>query len=85
MTLTVLHHLTSRALVRVRGADWRPFLQNLLSTDVETLAAGQARAALLLTPQGKLLFDLIVRADEDGALLDVLAERRAALILRLKL
>jgi folate-binding protein YgfZ len=85
MTLTVLHHLTSRALVFVRGADWRPFLQNLLSNDVETLAIDQARAALLLTPQGKLLFDLIVRADEDGALLDVLAERRDALIQRLKL
>ena len=85
MTLTVLHHLTSRALVRVRGADWRPFLQNLLSNDVESLAVGQARAALLLTPQGKLLFDLIVRAEEGGALLDVLADRRDALIQRLKL
>lgn len=85
MTLIVLHRLASRALVRVRGADWRPFLQNLLSNDVETLAIGQARAALLLTPQGKLLFDLIVRADAQGVLLDVLAERRDALIQRLKL
>ena len=85
MTLTVLHHLTSRALVLVRGAEWRPFLQNLLSNDVETLVVGQARAALLMTPQGKLLFDLIVRAEADGALLDVLADRREALIERLKL
>jgi folate-binding protein YgfZ len=85
MTLTVLHHLTSRALVFVRGPDWRAFLQNLLSNDVESLAIGQARAALLLTPQGKLLFDLIVMAADDGALLDVLAERRDALIQRLKL
>lgn len=85
MSLTVLHHLTSRALVYVRGAQWRPFLQNLLSNDVETLAEGQARAALLLTPQGKLLFDLIVRAEADGALLEVLADRREALIERLNL
>jgi folate-binding protein YgfZ len=85
MTLAVLHHLNSRALVSVQGADWRPFLQNLLSNDVESLAPGQARAALLLTPQGKLLFDLIVVAGDDGALIDVLADRRDALIQRLKL
>ncbi|HVY34296.1 MAG TPA: folate-binding protein [Caulobacteraceae bacterium] len=85
MTQPVFHRLTSRALVGVRGADWRPFLQNLLSNDVEALEPGQARAALLLTPQGKLLFDLIVIAQDDGALLDVLAERREALIQRLKL
>ncbi|HUO21047.1 MAG TPA: folate-binding protein [Caulobacteraceae bacterium] len=87
MSGTVFHPLVSRALVAVRGPDWRPFLQNLLSNDVESLAAGQARAALLLTPQGKLLFDLIVAADPDGegALIDVLAERRAALVQRLRL
>ncbi len=78
-------HLTSRALVTVRGPEWRAFLQNLLSNEIETLPVGQARAALLLTPQGKLLFDLIVRAREDGAVLDVLADRRDALIQRLKL
>ena len=51
----------------------------------ETLPAGQARAALLLTPQGKLLFDLIVVAGEDEALIDVLTDRREALVQRLKL
>jgi hypothetical protein len=84
MSLTVFHPLTSRALVAVRG-DWRPFLDNLLSNAVGELEPGQARAALLLTPQGKLLFDLIVLAQADGALLDVLAERRESLIQRLKL
>ena len=33
--------LPSRALVAVRGADWRGFLQGLLSQDVETLAPGE--------------------------------------------
>jgi folate-binding protein YgfZ len=85
MTLTVLHHLNSRALVSVHGADWRPFLQNLLSNDVESLAPGQARAALLLTPQGKLLFDLIVTAGEDWAVIDVQAGQREDLVRRLAL
>jgi folate-binding protein YgfZ len=85
MTLAVFYRLTSRACIAVQGAEWRGFLQNLLSNDVETLAEGRARAALLLTPQGKLLFDLIVVAGQDGALIDVLAERRDALIQRLNL
>ncbi len=90
MTLALFAHLTSRALIAVRGPDWRPFLQNLLSNDVETLEPGQARAALLLTPQGKFLFDLfvIVGQDEGGeefAMLDVQAGRREALIARLAL
>jgi folate-binding protein YgfZ len=90
MTVPVFAHLTSRALVAVRGPDWRPFLQNLLSNDVEQLAAGEIRAALLLTPQGKYLFDLFVtpevdEAGEESGLLDVQAEQRDALIAKLKL
>ena len=88
-------HLTSRALIAVSGADARPWLDNLLSNAVEPLKPGEARAALLLTPQGKFLFDLIViaphtrerLADEpqDILLLDVQADRREALIQRLNL
>ena len=90
MSLAAFAHLTSRALVAVSGPDSRPFLQNLLSNDVEALAPGQARAALLLTPQGKFLFDLFViaaPADEPGdiLLLDVQAARRDELMQRLKL
>jgi folate-binding protein YgfZ len=84
----VFAHLTSRALVAISGADARTWLDNLLSNAVEGLSPGQARAALLLTPQGKYLFDLHViapPADEpqDILLLDVQAARREALIQRL--
>ena len=90
MSLPLFAHLTSRALIGIYGPDWRTFLQNLLSNDVETLEEGQLRAALLLTPQGKFLFDLFVtphiHADgRNGALLDVQAAQRDALIARLKL
>jgi folate-binding protein YgfZ len=95
MTVALFAHLTSRALIAVRGPDWRSFLQNLLSNDVDSLADGELRAALLLTPQGKYLFDLFVTPlngeavddapGEDGAILDVAADRREALIGRLKL
>ena len=75
--------LHSRALVRVSGEDWRPFLHNLLTHDVERLAPGELRFACLLTPQGKFLHDLFVLADGDGAWLDVQAARREDLLKRL--
>jgi len=75
--------LASRAVVSVRGADWRDFLQGLLTQDVETLADGSLRFGALLTPQGRLLFDLFILGRSDGCWLDCQAERRGALIQRL--
>lgn len=75
--------LESRALIAVGGADWRDFLQNLLTQNVEDLAAGDLRFGALLTPQGRLLYDLFIAGTEDGCLLDVAAEHRAALMQRL--
>jgi folate-binding protein YgfZ len=75
--------LASRALIQVSGPDWRDFLQGLLTQDVETLAVGETRFAALLTPQGKLMFDLFVTGTEHGCLIDVAADRQGALIQRL--
>jgi folate-binding protein YgfZ len=75
--------LPSRAVIAVSGPDWRSFLQGLLTQDVETIAPGELRFAALLTPQGKLLYDLFVAATEDGALLDVAAQHRDAILTRL--
>jgi folate-binding protein YgfZ len=83
MTLSSPIALNSRAVVEVRGPDWRPFLQNLLTNDVESLPVGEARFNALLTPQGRLLYDLFVVAREDGAWLDVEAQWREALVQRL--
>ena len=52
--------LEDRGVVRVSGEDAASFLQGLLTNDVETLEPGEARYAGLLTPQGKILFDMIV-------------------------
>jgi tRNA-modifying protein YgfZ len=77
--------LTSRAVIAVSGPDWRSFLHGLLTQDVETLAPSELRFAALLTPQGKLLYDLFVVGTKDGALLDVAARRRDAILQRLAL
>ena len=77
--------LPSRALVRLGGADWRGFLQGLITQDVDGLQPGEARFAALLTPQGRLLHDLFVIGRDDGAWLDVEAAARDAFVQRLTL
>jgi tRNA-modifying protein YgfZ len=79
--------LEDRGVVRVSGADAAGFLQGLLTNDVERLEPGEARYAALLTPQGKILFDMIVvRAPDAGGavfLLDCGAAQAADLAKRL--
>jgi folate-binding protein YgfZ len=79
-------HLASRALISLRGPDWRSFLQGLITQDVVRLIAGDACYGALLTPQGRLLSDLfVIDRGDDGALLDVAAGGRDALIAKLGL
>jgi tRNA-modifying protein YgfZ len=79
----VIIRLASRALIAVGGEDWRGFLQGLLTQDVETIRPGEVRFGALLTPQGRLLYDLFIVGREDGCWLDCAAERRASLLQRL--
>jgi len=82
---TCTARLDSRALIRVSGPDARPFLHNLLTQDVETLADGDLRFGALLSPPGRLLFDLFLWGEADGILLDVASDRREALAQRLSM
>ena len=75
--------LDSRALISVAGEDWAGFLQGLITQDVETLQAGELRFGALLTPQGRLLYDMFILGEAEGCRLDVAAEHRAAVMQRL--
>jgi tRNA-modifying protein YgfZ len=77
--------LPDRALVRVSGPDAWAFLNGLLTQEVLTLQPGALRFGALLSPPGRLLFDLFLFGEDDGVLLDVDADRRDALIQRLSL
>lgn len=83
--MSEIARLDSRAVIAVTGPDARSFLNGLLSQEVETLADGELRFAGLLTPQGRLLYDLFVLGTPDGLLLDVAAEHRDAIIARLSM
>ncbi len=87
MTTMPIALLSDRAVLRVAGTDARPFLQGLLTNDVEAVAPGAPVYAGLLSPQGKALFDLIIHdgGDDGAVLIDVDAGRAAALAKRLAL
>ncbi|MBB4007402.1 CAF17-like 4Fe-4S cluster assembly/insertion protein YgfZ [Allorhizobium taibaishanense] len=75
--------LDDRAFISVTGTDAAHFLNNLLTADISLTSAGQAGPSALLTPQGKILFDLLVYPQADGYLLEVAASERDNLIRRL--
>jgi tRNA-modifying protein YgfZ len=78
--------LEDRGVVSASGADATGFLQGLLTNDVERLGPGESRYAALLTPQGKILFDMIVvRApgEEPSYLIDCAAAQAGDLAKRL--
>lgn len=74
------------ALLRLSGPDAAGFLDNLLTRDVGDLAPGGVAYAGLLTPQGKVIADMFVWRDWDGAfLLETAPSRLATLGQRLRL
>ncbi len=63
--------LSGRALLRISGPDAEHFLQNLVTTDLDRLEAGQARPSALLSPQGKVMFDFLISRVDDGFVIDL--------------
>ena len=82
-------HLIDRGVIRVAGEDARPFLQNLVTNDLDAVTLEQAGYGALLTPQGKIISDFLIVAVPDaeggGFLLDTPLLQTADLMKRLKL
>ena len=77
--------LDDRGLIRLAGADTRPFLQGLISNDMDLLGPDAALYAALLTAQGKYLFDFLLYDRGDHVLVDAERGRLDELIRRLTL
>jgi len=75
--------LKDRSLLSVSGAEAQSFLQNLITTDIVSLEADEARPGALLTPQGKILFDFMIWQDGDGYMIETDAVLRDGLLKRL--
>ena len=78
--------LPDRTVITVAGPDAEHLLQNILTTDLDALAPGEARPGALLSPQGKILFDFLISRDgADGFRLDVRRDAADDFIRRLTL
>ena len=75
--------LTHRALIVISGEDRRPFLQGLVSADVDRASSSHALYGAYLTPQGKYLYDFFIAEQGETLLLEVEAEGREDFIKRL--
>jgi len=75
--------LPTRRFIRIGGEAASDFLQNLITTDLESLGENEARAGALLTPQGKILFDFLVSREGTAYRLETSAEQQEALLRRL--
>jgi len=77
--------IDDRALVLVTGDDAETFLQNIITTDLDSLTVGEAKPGALLSPQGKILFDFLVSRAGDGLRLDCRADVADDFVKRLTL
>jgi folate-binding protein YgfZ len=75
--------LDDRGVLAVTGLDRRPFLQGLISNDVDKLGPARASYAALLTAQGRYLHDFMMIEAKDAIWLDAEASRLGDLRRRL--
>ena len=69
--------LPRRGLVHIEGEDRKPFLQGLVSNDMDKVSPGSITYACLLTPQGKFLHDFFIHEGDNFLLLDCEGGARA--------
>ena len=62
--------LSNRALISLSGSDRKSFLQGLISNDVNKVSENNAIYAVMLSPQGRFLYDFFIIQFQDRLLLD---------------
>ncbi len=77
--------LENRVVLRVNGTDAETFLNGLLTNSVVNMSDGDRCYAALLTPQGKIISDMIVLKQENDFLLDLPIQADEAVFKKLKM
>jgi tRNA-modifying protein YgfZ len=80
-----ISELKNRAVLSVSGNDAKSFLQGLVTNDIQKLTAGNMIYALMLTPQGRFLYDFFITERDGGLLLDVQKSHIDAIMKKLKM
>ncbi len=62
--------LEDRGLLYINGDEAKEFLQNIVTNNIENVSEDRTCFSVLLTPQGKYLYDFIIIKHKSGFLLD---------------
>ncbi len=77
--------LAHRSVISVSGADAETFLNGIVTASTLGMRAGEFRYGGLLTPQGKLISDMLLTREADAILIDCAEAAALAVIKRLTL
>jgi folate-binding protein YgfZ len=82
---TLIFPLSRRAGLVITGDEALDFLNDLLTLNIANIDADQVSPAALLTPQGRMLFDLMISQTDDGYRVECDADLMPALMQKLRL
>lgn len=75
--------LANRSVIKISGADSQKFLQGLITNDINKVTENNAIYALMLTPQGKFLYDFFICHRAGEFLIDCNVEKLPEIIKKL--
>lgn len=81
----MIAHLSHRGIVEIQGDDKGTFLQGLISNDIKEVTPNHAIYAVLLTPQGRFLYDFFISEKDGSYFLEAEAARLEDLLKKLNL
>ena len=66
-TSALFASLVGKGFIQINGEEATPFLQTILTANIDQIAAGHCTPAALLNPQGRVLHDMIIYHRPAGA------------------
>ena len=66
--------LKNRAIISISGPDAKSFLQGLITNDINKIDSGEAIYSLMLSAQGRFLYDFFIIKFNDAIILDCASE-----------
>jgi hypothetical protein len=82
---TIMAPLTHLGLIEAQGEDASSFLHNLLTNDVNSIAADGVRRAGFCTPKGRLLADFLIWRKDQSIVLQLSADLLPAMLKKLSM
>ena len=75
--------IVNRSIISVSGEDRKKFLQGLITNDINKVSENQAIYSLMLSPQGRFLYDFFIIENDQNLLLDCCSERADEILQKL--